>query len=66
MKIIKTQNKKQQKTPTNYSILYSELVPLSRDVNALQTLEIQKIYMIRNCQWNTGKSWAQFSFGTDF
>ena len=41
MKIIKTQNKKQQKTPTNYSILYSELVPLSRDVNALQTLEIQ-------------------------
>ena len=42
MKIIKTQNKKQQKTPTNYSILYSELIPLSRDVNALQTLEIQR------------------------
>ena len=42
MKIIKTQNKKQQKTPTKYSILYSELVPLSRDVNTPQTIEIQR------------------------
>ena len=22
--------------------------------------------MIRNCQWNAGKTWAHFSFGIDF
>ena len=52
MKIIKTQSKKQQKMPKIYvctlnkiahknSILYSELAPLTRDLNTLQTLEIR-------------------------
>ena len=45
MKMIKAQKKKQQKTPkmytyTDVSFLYSELAPLTREVNALQTLEI--------------------------
>ena len=58
MKIIKTQNKKQQKMPTKYSILYSELVPLTRDVNTLKTLEIR-----RKSRWSEIASGTRTTLG---
>ena len=42
-----------QKGICKSSILCSELAPLTGDENAPNFRDTEKIYVIRNCQWNT-------------